>query len=137
VSEGGLPLDTRPIHLGLGATAVPQPEFPRNEAAMQWYMEYASRHEADGFDGRLVASYTFTESWPMWEMHPNGAEVVACTAGRMTLHQELADGTANSVTLEPGQYAINPPGAWHTADIHDEATALFITAGIGTQHRPR
>jgi quercetin dioxygenase-like cupin family protein len=63
--------------------------------------------------------------------------VVICTGGRMTLHQELADGTARTVTLEPGRYAINPPGAWHTADIEGEAVAVFITAGIGTQHRPR
>ena len=47
------------------------------------------------------------------------------------------DGSENTVTLGPGEYAINPPGAWHTADIDGEATALFITAGIGTQHRPR
>lgn len=133
----GLSLETRPIHLGLGATAEVQPEFPRNEAAMDWYMDYGRRHEADGFDARLVASYTFTESWPMWEMHPNGAEVVICTAGSMTMYQELADGSENRVTLGAGQYAINPPGAWHTADIHGEATAVFITSGIGTQHRPR
>jgi hypothetical protein len=130
-------LDKFPIHLGLGATAEPQPEFPRDERAMEWYMDYARRHEADGFDARLVASYTFNESWPMWEMHPNGAEVVICTAGSMTLHQELADGAANTVALAPGEYAINPPGAWHTADIHGQASAVFITAGVGTQHRPR
>jgi mannose-6-phosphate isomerase-like protein (cupin superfamily) len=137
VSEGGLPLDRRPIHLGLGATAEPQPEFPRDERAMDWYMDYARRHESDGFDARLVASYSFTESWPSWEMHPNGAEVVICTGGSMTLHQELADGSAQAVRLQPGEYAINPPGAWHTADIPGEASALFITAGVGTQHRPR
>ena len=133
----GVPLGTFPIHLGLGATAEPQPEFARSEAATQWYTDYAERNQSDGFEGRLVSSYTFIESWPMWEMHPNGAEVVVCTAGSMTLHQELADGSENIVTLGPGEYAINPPGAWHTADIDGEASALFITAGIGTQHRPR
>jgi len=55
----------------------------------------------------------------------------------MTLHQEMADGSKASVTIGAGDYAINPPGAWHTADIDGEATALFITAGMGTQHRPR
>jgi quercetin dioxygenase-like cupin family protein len=133
----GQNLETHPIHLGLGATAEPQPAFPRDERAMDWYMDYAQRNEADGFEGRLVSSYTFTESWTSWEMHPNGAEVVICTAGRMTLHQELADGTTNTVTIGPGEYAINPPGAWHTADIEGEASAVFITSGIGTDHRPR
>jgi len=41
------------------------------------------------------------------------------------------------VTLRPGHYAINDAGTWHTADVESEATALFITAGMGTQHRPR
>jgi len=133
----GRSLETFPIHLGLGATAEPQPEFPRSEAAMQWYVDYVDRHQRDGFEGRLISHYTFIESWPSWEMHPNGAEVVVCTAGSMTLHQELADGSETTVTLGPGEYAINPPGVWHTADIEGQATALFITPGIGTQHRPR
>ena len=42
-----------------------------------------------------------------------------------------------SVALARGDYAINPPGTWHTADVEGEATALFITAGWGTEHRPR
>ena len=133
----GRSLETFPIHLGLGATAEPQPEFPRSEAAMPWYMDYADRHQSDGVEGRLVSHYTFTENWPSWEMHPNGAEVVVCTAGRMTLHQELPDGGENTVTLGPGEYAINPPGAWHTADAEGPVVALFVTAGKDTTHRPR
>ena len=41
------------------------------------------------------------------------------------------------MTLGPGQYAINKPGVWHTADAAESATVLFITAGAGTEHRPR
>jgi mannose-6-phosphate isomerase-like protein (cupin superfamily) len=126
-------LETFPLHLGLGATAVPQPEF----GGMEWYEAYGARHMADGAEGRLVAMHRFTESWTSWEMHPLGAEVVVCTEGSITLIQELADGSEASVTLGPGQYAINPPGVWHTADVATSATALFITAGAGTQHRTR
>lgn len=126
-------LFTHPLHLGLGATAVPQPEF----TGMEWYDGYSARTEADGAEGRLVSLYTFTEDWTSWECHPGGHEVVLCTAGRMTLHQEMADGSKASVSIGPGEYAINPPGAWHTADVEGEATALFITAGMGTTHRPR
>jgi len=129
----GWSLAQQPIHLGLGATAVPQPEF----TGMAWYEDYVARHAADGAEGRLVSLYTFSESWDSWEMHPAGAEVVVCLSGSMTLHQEHADGTTESVTISAGAYAINPPGTWHTADIAGEATALFITAGLGTQHRPR
>lgn len=124
---------THPLHLGLGAKAVPQPEFD----GMPWYAAYSERAASDGAEGRLVSLYTFTESWDSWEMHPAGDEVVICTAGRMTLHQEMADGSKASITIGAGEYAINPPGAWHTADVDGEATALFITAGMGTEHRPR
>lgn len=126
-------LFTHPLHLGLGATAVPQPEF----TGMEWYESYGARNAGDGAEGRLVSMYSFTGDWDSWECHPNGAEVVLCTAGRMTLHQEMADGSTATVTIGPGEYAINPPGAWHTADVEGEATALFITSGLGTTHRPR
>lgn len=128
------PLNSRPIHLGLGATAEVEPAFT-NE--MSWYEGYLNRHESDGTEARLVSLYTFSEPWPMWEMHPNGAEVVLCTEGEITLHQEDPDGTTRQVVLKPGEYVINGPGVWHTADTEKSATALFITAGVGTEHRPR
>lgn len=104
---------------------------------MDWYMAYGTRHEGDGAEGRLVSSFSFTESWDSWEMHPAGDEVVLCLTGSMTLHQEFPDGTAVTVTIGAGEYAINPPGVWHTADIEGAASALFITAGWGTETRPR
>jgi mannose-6-phosphate isomerase-like protein (cupin superfamily) len=130
-------LEKNPIHLGQGATAVPQPEFPRDERAMQWYMDYAARHAEDGTEGRLVSMFRFTEDWAGWEVHPNGAEVVVCLEGAMELIQEMADGNHVHTVLGPGEYAINPPGVWHTANIGGEAKGLFITAGVGTQGRPR
>lgn len=121
------------LHLGLGATAVPQPPFD----GMEWYAGYGMRHGGDGAEGRLVSQYTFTESWDSWEMHPKGEEVVICTQGSMALIQEFPDGARETVTLEAGEYAINPRGVWHTADVEGSATAIFITAGEGTEHRPR
>lgn len=129
----GISIERFPLHLGLGARAVPQPEF----TGMEWYEAYGARNAADGREGRLVSMYSFTESWTSWEMHPAGDEVVICVAGAMTLHQQRPDGTAETVTLGPGEYAINAPGVWHTADIEGSATAVFITAGEGTEHRPR
>jgi quercetin dioxygenase-like cupin family protein len=126
-------LFTNPVHLGLGATAEAEPEF----SGMSWYEDYTRRHASDGAEGRLVSLYQFTESWNQWEMHPRGAELVVCVGGSLTLHQEKADGTRATVELTAGQYAINEPGTWHTADVETEATALFITAGVGTQHRAR
>jgi quercetin dioxygenase-like cupin family protein len=130
----GTDITAHPIHLGLGATAAIEPVFT---GSMDWYAAYSARHGADGAEGRLVSMHIFKEPWNVWEMHPRGCEVVLCTAGTITLHQERADGSRQSVSLSAGQYAINEPGVWHTADVEDAATALFITAGLGTEHRPR
>jgi quercetin dioxygenase-like cupin family protein len=124
---------THPVHLGLNAKAEAQPPF----TGMEWYADYSARHVADGAEGRLVSLSSFTESWASWEMHPAGDELVLCLSGSITLQQEFADGTVATVTLHANEYAINPPGCWHTADIDGPATALFVTAGMGTEHRPR
>lgn len=126
-------LDQHYVHLGPGAVAAVQPAFD----GMAWYEAYGTRTACDGAEGRLVSLSAFTQNWDSWEMHPDGDEVVICTAGRMTLHQEFADGRTAVVTIGPGEYAINPPGCWHTADVDGEATAVFITCGQGTQGRPR
>ena len=126
------PLSTRPVHLGLGASAVSEPTF----TGMAWYADYAERHADDGVEGRSVSMHTFDSDWPHWERHPQGHEVVVCTAGRLTLLQER-DGEVTRTLLRAGEYAINDPGVWHTADVDDRATALFITAGLGTEHRQR
>lgn len=125
-------LERFPLHLGLGAKAVPQPEF----TGMEWYAAYAERTAADGSEGRLVSLYSFSTSWTSWERHPLGDEVVICTAGEITLIQEWPDGP-RKVALRPGEYVVNARGVWHTADVAGHATALFITAGLGTEHRPR
>jgi len=132
----GTKLSTFPIHLGLGATAEVEPEFT---GGMEWYEGYGKRHgDADGAEGRLVTMHAFTESWDVWEMHPVGAEVVLCVSGTITLVQEV-DGAEVATTITAGEYAVNPPGVWHTADVApgDAPQVLFITAGEGTDHRQR
>jgi quercetin dioxygenase-like cupin family protein len=69
-------------------------------------------------------------------VHPHGDELVLCTEGTITLHQEI-DGEIRTATIRAGEAVVNPPGVWHTADVTGTATALFITAGLGTQNRPR
>ncbi|MGB5810794.1 MAG: cupin domain-containing protein [Polyangiales bacterium] len=125
-------LTQHPIHLGLGAAAVSEPAF----TGMEWYAAYAERHADDGTEGRLVSMYTFDAPWDSWEMHPEGAEVVLCTEGEVTLIQEI-DAEEVRTILHRGEYAINEPGVWHTADASTRATVVFITAGSGTQHRAR
>ena len=126
-------LAANPVHLGLGARAEVEPAFTGD---LSWYAGYVERHAADGDEARLIAEHSFEEPWDLWEMHPNGAEVVIVTAGELVLHQER-DGRQNTVVVGPGEYAINEPGTWHTADVDEPTTVIFVTAGVGTQHRPR
>jgi quercetin dioxygenase-like cupin family protein len=69
-------------------------------------------------------------------MHPSGEELVLCIEGSITLWQEL-DGEVRSAIIQGGEAIINHPGVWHTADVTGPTTALFITAGMGTENRPR
>ncbi|HXY92503.1 MAG TPA: cupin domain-containing protein [Acidimicrobiia bacterium] len=121
------------VHLGLGARVDPLPDF-------QWTPEYLAgytqRTESDGDEGRLVVLMDQPASWESWERHPAGDELVVLLAGRVDLIQEI-DGEPHVVELEPGMAVINPPGVWHTADVHQPGRALFITAGRGTEARPR
>jgi quercetin dioxygenase-like cupin family protein len=131
---GAHDITRHPVHLGTGATAEVEPEFT---GTMDWYEDYVERHAGDGTEGRLVSMHRFTESWDTWEMHPHGSEVVLCTSGAIRLIRERDDGSLSVTKLKAGEYAINDPGTWHTADVDTEAHAVFITAGWDTRHRPR
>ena len=122
-----------PIHLGLGATARPLLDFgwtPEQMAA------YGASTAGDGAEGRLVLLDTQAQTWDSWERHPAGEEVVLLLSGRVDLIQDL-DGEHRRIELHPGEFAINPPGVWHTADVIEPGDGLFITPGQGTEHRPR
>jgi mannose-6-phosphate isomerase-like protein (cupin superfamily) len=129
----GFDLSTFPVHLGLGATAERLGAF---DGTPEWYERYGEAHASDGAEGRLVSLHTFDRPWDSWEMHPNGDELVVCVAGTVTLHQEI-DGETRTAVLGVGEAIVNPPGVWHTADVDEPATAVFVTAGMGTEVRPR
>jgi mannose-6-phosphate isomerase-like protein (cupin superfamily) len=85
----------------------------------------------------LVTSYTYSNDWPSWEIHPNGDEIVCLISGCATLVLEVQDGEHSSLELtQPGSFAFIPRGTWHTAKISQESAMLFITAGEGTRNRP-
>lgn len=84
----------------------------------------------------LVTPFGYDRSWPNWEMHPNGDEVVVLLEDRATFVLEI-DGRERLVELDKcGAYVVVPRGAWHTARTATPCRMLFITAGEGTQHRP-
>ena len=99
-------LSETPVHLGLGATTVPQEQFTGEPA---WYERYAARNAADGVEGRLVTMHTFVEPWDSWEVHPYGEELVLCIDGEVIIYQEI-DGEIRRTTIHEGEVIINPPG---------------------------
>ncbi len=126
-------LNRNPAHLGLGATTHVLPDFTGD---MGWYVDYAGRVESDGAEGRLVTLHRFNGAWDSWEVHPVGTELVLCIEGELELVQEI-DGTEVVARLQVGEYVINPPGVWHTANDSGPCAAVFITAGAGTENRAR
>lgn len=121
------------VHLGLGARVELLPDFtftPERLAA------YDADHAADGDDGRLVLIDHQEASWTGWERHPAGEELVVLLSGRADLIQDR-DGALRRIPLEAGRAAVNPRGVWHTADVHEPGSMLFITPGRGTEVRPR
>jgi uncharacterized cupin superfamily protein len=85
----------------------------------------------------LVTTAEYEADWPAWEVHPNGEEIVCLISGHVTLTQEKDGATSRVELTRPGDFALNPRGTWHTADVHEKSVMLFITAGEGTTNRPR
>ncbi len=120
------------LHLGLGATVTPLPDFEWSPS----YLEgYERRFESDGIEGRLVTVSPETTTWTHWERHPAGEEVVYLLSGRVDVVQDH-DGTEVTIPLRAGEAMINPKGVWHRGVVHEPGSALFITPGLGTEHRP-
>lgn len=121
------------IHLGLGGRAELLEGFSWDPA----YLEaYSARTEPDGPDGRLVSLLAHEADWTGWERHPAGDELVFVISGRMTVIYDL-EGAEHRVDLGPLEGVINPAGTWHTADVAEAGTALYVTPGRATEHRAR
>jgi quercetin dioxygenase-like cupin family protein len=132
MSDNGFDLHSTFLHLGLGATATPLPDFSWSR---EYLDSYTDRFADDGNEGRLVCVLPQEATWDSWERHPAGEEVVFVISGRIDLIQEI-DGRERVIALGPGEVAINPPNVWHTARVHEPGEALFITPGRGTEGRP-
>jgi hypothetical protein len=121
------------VHLGVGATALPIPDFSWDTEHLASYL----RRFADERDEqRLVGIVALHRSWSHWERHLGGDEVVVQLSGRSDVIQDLG-GEYRTLSLHPGQAMINPRGVWHTADVHEAGQTLFIAGGRRTTYRPR
>lgn len=126
-------LRTTPVHLGLGSRAKPVEGFAWDPAVLQ---AYSTAVAADGAEGRIVTIFDGDGPGDDWERHPVGDELVVCLSGSVTVTRDV-DGGPEHVVLGPGEATVNPAGAWHAVDMAGPSSILTITAGLGTDHRPR
>lgn len=83
----------------------------------------------------LVTTQSFSQNWPVWEMHPNGEEVIILLTGNVDMILEKKSGNKIVRLQQQGDWLMVPKGQWHTARVSAPSTVLFITAGEGTLHR--
>lgn len=86
--------------------------------------------------GRLVSCYEFDQDWDSWEVHPQGDEFVCVLSGAADFVFDLPEGHKKVTLRGPGAFLLVPRGTWHTAHTNEPCRALFVTAGLGTEHRP-
>lgn len=83
----------------------------------------------------LIASFSFDDDWPTWEVHPEGDEFVCLLSGDAEMILDTSDGEHRIRLDMPGSFVVVPKGTWHTAKIHAATTMLFVTPGQGTENR--
>jgi quercetin dioxygenase-like cupin family protein len=84
----------------------------------------------------MVSLLSHDSDWRGWERHPAGYEIIIQLKGWMRLRLEAPDGEI-VVDLPAGRYIIVPRNIWHTADVSEPSSAIYITEGQGTENRPR
>ena len=130
MSESGLHLSSTYLRLRPDASIEPL------AVDGKFWERLAAGELGDFHNEYLVVCHAFAEDWPVWEMHPNGDEIVCLLSGVVTFILEREGGTEAIELVESGSYVIVPKGTWHTARTSGPCRMLFITAGEGTQNRP-
>lgn len=123
-------LFTTYVHLRQDSAATPIPVSAR------FWTDLTQGQLPELDTGRLVTAFSFDSPWDSWERHPEGEEVVILLSGniRFILERDGADDVIELST--PGAFLLVPRGVWHRADTSEPSSALFITPGRGTEHRP-
>jgi hypothetical protein len=90
--------------------------------------------------GALMSAFYFDKDWPAWERHPAGSELVLLLSGATELYlqqpDELTQPPQRLVLCNSGDYVLIPAGVWHRACPQSPTTLLFLTPGLGTEHKP-
>ena len=135
-ANGPFDLTKSPIHLNDAAgarPAVPIEGFGYDGPSFGAYVE---AHCPEGDPGRLMMIETTPADWPAWEKHTDADEIVYVLSGRGEFIQDI-DGEHVRIPVTAGQAIINPKDVWHTADVTESITAIYLTPCPGTEHKPR
>ena len=85
--------------------------------------------------GYLVGAFHMRERMSHWERHPAGDEVICLLSGRADFILEEPGGE-RVIALSGRETCIVPKGVWHRIVVHEPSDLLFITYGLGTEHKP-
>ena len=83
----------------------------------------------------LIASSSFDDDWPTWEVHPEGDEFARLLSGDADMILDTDEGEQRVRLNTPGSFVIVPKGTWHTAKAPAPTSMLFVTPGQGTGNR--
>lgn len=130
-----LQLSSSPVHISTRANASFEvlDWFKFDESSWQ---RYVTDHCSSEDPGCIVMEEASPVSWPTWECHPKGDELVIVLAGRGTFYQQL-EGAEVAMPFQAGDTILNPRGVWHTADVTEAMRAIYITTCPDTDHKPR
>jgi hypothetical protein len=122
-------LESTFVNLGRDGSTVPL------EVTESFWQDLGSGKLGAG-PGRLLSLFAFEGAWEVWEVHPNGDEIVLLLEGAADMTLERAGGNEVVRLDSPGSFVLIERGTWHTARSDGPARMLFITDGEGTDHRP-
>lgn len=135
IHRGAIDLSRSPVHISTHAA--------KDFAVLEGFgfdgpsfESYVQDKCSDEDPGCLVMIENSPASWPTWERHPAGDELVFILEGHGTFFHEI-DGEPVPIEFAPGDTILNPKGVWHTADLTEPLRAIYITTCPETDHKPR
>ena len=85
--------------------------------------------------GYLMAAFHLREDPAHWERHPAGDEVICLMSGRVDFVLEESYGQ-RVISLQGHETCVVPKGTWHRIVVREPSDVLFVTFGLGTEHKP-
>ena len=103
------------------------------EGGAKFWATIAERTDLDR--GRLMGQTGQSKDWDHWERHPAGDEILTLLSGELELVLDMPGGEER-VRVKAGESFVVPKGVWHRGIVHAPGDLMFITPGVGTEHRP-